>query len=179
MGLDVSNPAPLHVALVALGSNLGDREEAIRGAIRALERDGTWVVEAVSSLYASDPLDAAGGEFRNAVARVRTALSPGALLEAAKAAERAAGRTGTGHDARPLDIDLLYVDDSRTRGEALSLPHPRRWGRSFVVVPLAEVCGAMEDPETGRPIAAECAERAAAARPDLRKVAGPDWYRAG
>lgn len=177
MGPDVSNAAQEHVALVALGSNQGDREGAIRAGLLALIREGSGKVEAVSGLYASAPLDAAGGEFLNAAARIRTALDARELLASAKAAERAAGRTGTGHDARPLDIDLLYVDDARIQGETLTLPHPRRWERAFVVEPLAEVCGAMRDPEDGRRIADLAREARATARPEVRRVAGAEWFR--
>jgi len=176
MGLDVSIKGLPRVALLGLGSNLGDREGELRGGLRRLEARGTVRVEAVSGLYASEPLEAEGGEFLNAVARVRTVLPADDLLALAKSVERDAGRTGTGHDARPLDIDLLYVDDDRVRGEALELPHPRRWGRAFVVAPLAEVCAALRDPETGRTIADEARRHRAAARPAVARVAGPEWF---
>jgi 2-amino-4-hydroxy-6-hydroxymethyldihydropteridine diphosphokinase len=178
MAPTLSNDGAPRPALLALGSNVGQRAQNLRRGLAALEARGVVRVEAVSSLYASDPVDCAGGEFRNAAARVRLIVPARDLLAAIAEVERAAGRTGSGHDARPLDIDLLYDDDRRVREPGVEVPHPRRLERPFVLVPLGEVCAGLRDPVTGRSVAQEVAARAPAAGA-VRRVAGPEWWTEG
>ena len=159
--------------VLAIGTNLGDRAGHLRAGLARLEAAGSIRVVRTSSLYATDPVDAAGGEFLNAAVAATTDLAPEALLDAVKAAERAEGRQGTGHDARPLDVDIVYYGDRVLAGTRLTVPHPRRLARAFVMVPAAEVDGDRLDPEAG------CTLREAAARLDasgVRKVEGPGWY---
>jgi len=168
-------PAPKSTeALLALGSNLGDRLRNLREGLARLAGTGRIRIVACSSLYASDPVGAAGGEFYNAVIRVRTDADPRTLLDLAKQAEHAAGRTGSGHDARPLDVDILYFGDAVVSDAELAIPHPRRLERPFVRIPLAKVCGSDADPATGRPIATEISVRAHDEE-GIRLVAGPEW----
>ncbi len=171
---DVSN-GPAHEAFLALGSNLGDRIANLKGGMARLESAGVLRVEAASSLFASDPEHCEGGEFLNAVVRVRTTLEPLALLDAAKAAEREAGRLGIGRDARPLDIDILYFDDLVAATPQLTIPHVQRLERCFVVTPLAEVCGDRIDPVTRRPIYVEVGSRLLPSLARVRCVAGSEW----
>lgn len=165
----------IRTVLLGLGSNVEPRKAYLQAGIQALTRDHDIVLEAVSALYRSDPVDAKGGEFLNAVARLRTRLSPGEVLNRAKAVERALGRTGSAHDARPLDLDLLYFGEVRCRGERLSLPHPRLRKRPFVRLPLLEVCDDLRDPETGRTIREEMAVYAEGDRRLVNWVQGPEW----
>jgi len=171
---DVSNSAA-HEAFLALGSNLGDRLANLKDGIWHLERLGAVKVLSVSSLYASQPEACEGGEFLNAVVRVHTSLPPHGLLEAAKIAERTAGRCGVSRDARPLDIDILYYDDVVASSPVLTIPHARRLERPFVITPLAEVCGDKIDPETGRAIYVEVGSRLIPSLARVRCVAGADW----
>jgi 2-amino-4-hydroxy-6-hydroxymethyldihydropteridine diphosphokinase len=70
------------------------------------------------------------------------------LLSAAKAVERELGREAGGrrHGPRPIDIDVLLLDDLEYRSERLSLPHPEVTSRRFVLEPLLEL-----DPELALP----------------------------
>ena len=163
------------VSLLALGSNLGDRRERLREGVRRLAAAGDLVVEAASSLYASAPVAAAGGEFLNAVIRVRTTLSAIDVLVRVKAIERAMGRTGSQGDARPLDVDVLYFGNDVLPGPDLVVPHPRRMQRPFVLVPLAEVCGDLPEPGTGMRVIDAVSARAAAGRGQVSRVEGPGW----
>jgi 2-amino-4-hydroxy-6-hydroxymethyldihydropteridine diphosphokinase len=127
-------------AFVGLGSNLGDRRAHLASAFAALSvLPGTQLL-ARSSIYESAPLDAGGGDYLNAVARLRTTLAPLDLLHALQAIEVRAGRQRPYPNApRSLDLDLLLYGKVVLAGDALVLPHPRLQERAFVVMPLLEV----------------------------------------
>lgn len=134
-------PAPAEAqAYVGLGANLGDARAAVRQALQALaELPRTRLLRA-SSLYRSAPVDAGGPDYINAVAELRTALSPQELLAALLRLEQAAGRQRPYPNApRTLDLDLLLYDELRLDEPRLTLPHPRMGHRAFVLLPLAEI----------------------------------------
>jgi 2-amino-4-hydroxy-6-hydroxymethyldihydropteridine diphosphokinase len=130
------------VAHLGLGSNVGDRKGHLRAALAALGKRGVEV-EAVSSLYETAPVGEVldQPDFLNAVARVRTRLGPIELLDLCKAIEVERGRAtgGPRHGPRPLDIDLLLLDDLELVTDRLRLPHPEVATRRFVLEPLLEL----------------------------------------
>jgi 2-amino-4-hydroxy-6-hydroxymethyldihydropteridine diphosphokinase len=134
---------------LGLGSNVGDREAHLRGAVESLREHGVSV-EAVSSLYETEPVGEITDQpdFLNAVVRVRTALEPEALLDISKAIEAEHGRVfgGPRHGPRPIDIDLLLLGEIEMSTERLTLPHPEITSRRFVLLPLLEL-----DPELQLP----------------------------
>ena len=134
---------------LGLGSNVGDREEHLRAALRLLPEHGVQV-EAVSSLYETEPVGEIldQPDFLNAAARIRTALEPEQLLDACKAIEIEQGRmfAGPRHGPRPLDLDLLLLGDVELDGERLRLPHREVTSRRFVLAPLLEL-----DPDLALP----------------------------
>ena len=131
------------LAWIALGGNLGDACQSVQQAIAALESLPQTRLEAASSLYRTAPVDATGPDFINAVARLRTTLSPLALLHAVQGLEQQAGRERSYRNApRTLDLDVLLYSGVSQETAELELPHPRMTQRAFVLVPLAEI-----DPE--------------------------------
>ena len=134
---------------LGLGSNVGDREEHLRAALRLLPEHGVQV-EAVSSLYETEPVGEIldQPDFLNAAARIRTALEPEQLLDACKAIEIEQGRmfAGPRHGPRPLDVDVLLLGDVEMDGERLRLPHREVTSRRFVLAPLLEL-----DPDLALP----------------------------
>ncbi len=143
-------PAPLSTpvpAWVALGANLGDAEDTVRRALRALDELPHTRLAAKSSLYRTAPVDATGPDFINAVAEIRTRLEPMELLAALQAIELAEGRERPWRNApRTLDLDLLLYADQTLDTSVLTVPHPRMNERAFVLVPLAEVAPQRVDP---------------------------------
>ena len=127
---------------LGLGSNLGDREAHLRGALELLRRKGIDV-EAVSSTYETEPVGEVldQPDFLNAAVRIATELEPLELLDLCKAIEAEHGRMfgSTRHGPRPLDLDLLMLGDIELRSERLTLPHPEVTTRRFVLEPLLEL----------------------------------------
>lgn len=150
---------PEVTAFVALGANLGDAAQALRGALKALsETPGVCVVRA-SSLYRTAPVDSSGPDYINAVAEVSTFLTAPALLDALQAIEQQAGRERPYRNApRTLDLDVLLFGGARIDSPRLTVPHPRMWERAFVLVPLVEIASGLVSGEAlgavqGQPIA--------------------------
>jgi 2-amino-4-hydroxy-6-hydroxymethyldihydropteridine diphosphokinase len=87
-------------------------------------------------------------DFLNACLRIETALGPEQLLEVCKAVERKLGRVpgGARHGPRPIDVDVLLLDDMRWSSERLRLPHPEVTSRRFVLEPLLELDGGLRLP---------------------------------
>jgi 2-amino-4-hydroxy-6-hydroxymethyldihydropteridine diphosphokinase len=107
-------------------------------------------VLASSSVYETEPVGLVldQREFYNACLRVETGHGPEELLDACKAVERVLGRApgGQRHGPRPIDVDVLLLDDERFDSDRLTLPHPEVTSRRFVLVPLLEL-----DPELTLP----------------------------
>jgi 2-amino-4-hydroxy-6-hydroxymethyldihydropteridine diphosphokinase len=126
---------------IAMGSNLGNPAGQVRKAYAALATLSETRPAALSSLYLSAPVAAAGPDFINAVAAVDTRLPAPTLLRALLDIEHRHGRDRTYRNApRTLDLDLLLYDGLICRGSGLTLPHPRMHQRAFVLLPLLEIC---------------------------------------
>jgi 2-amino-4-hydroxy-6-hydroxymethyldihydropteridine diphosphokinase len=127
-------------AFVGLGANLGEAQQALASALRALGKIQDTELIRSSRIYLSAPVDAGGPDYFNAVAELRTRLTAPGLLRALQAIEQAAGRERPYRNApRTLDLDLLLYGDGRIASVALTVPHPRMRERAFVLLPLAEL----------------------------------------
>lgn len=131
-------------AVIAFGSNLGDRAGHLHRAIEALGLlPGTRVV-AVSSFIETEPVDVPPAyqslRFLNGALIVETALAPEALLAELNRLEAESGRIRAERNGpRPLDLDIILYEGVRRESEHLTLPHPRAHLRDFVLRPLAEL----------------------------------------
>lgn len=138
-------------AVIALGSNLGDRRAAIGFAVDRLSHILSDL--SLSSVIETDP-EGEGLQdqplFLNAVAVGATDLSPRELLEALMAIEQDYGRERPYRGAaRTLDLDLVLLGDEVVNEVDLHVPHPRFRERFFVLGPLAEIAADLRDPITG------------------------------
>jgi 2-amino-4-hydroxy-6-hydroxymethyldihydropteridine diphosphokinase len=141
---------PIRRAVLAIGSNLGDRVFNLQGAVDALgDTPEVWLT-GVSPVYETEPVDAPEGseDFLNAVIMIDTTLSAPTLLDRALAIESAYGRErgGVPNAPRTLDVDLIVVGDRRADDDHLVLPHPRAAERAFVLAPWHDL-----DPEAEIP----------------------------
>jgi len=141
---------PRAEAFVGLGANLGDARATLTQALAELAAlPGVDSLQA-SPLYRTQPVDAQGPDFINAVARLRTTLSPLALLAGLQAIEAANGRERPYRNApRTLDLDLLLYGEQVIGLPALAVPHPRMHLRAFVLAPLADLAPGLLIPGRG------------------------------
>jgi 2-amino-4-hydroxy-6-hydroxymethyldihydropteridine pyrophosphokinase len=143
-------------AVVAVGSNLGDRTATFQGAVRALAEAEGVEVTAISTPVESvavrlDGEDPEAPAYLNAVVLVRTALPPRRLLALLHEIEDAYGRERTERwGDRTLDLDLIDYAGMTSESDDLTLPHPRAHERAFVLGPWAEVAPDAVLPGRGR-----------------------------
>ena len=136
---------PIRQAVLAIGSNLGDRFGRLQGGVSSLGDTPEVTVVAISSVYETEAVGgpADSGKFLNAVVLIDTTLTVHTLLDRAMAIEDAFGRERSETGApRTLDVDLIVVGDRVANDDQLILPHPRAHERGFVLVPWLEI-----DPE--------------------------------
>ncbi len=136
-------------AVIALGSNLGDRQRNIEQAIETLDSHPSITLLKRSSIFDTEP---EGGlpqpRFLNGVVLIETQLSPWQLLDVLHEIEKAGGRTRTGsNEPRTIDLDLLFYSDKVIHQEGLVVPHPRAHERRFVLEPLAQIAPDWVHPE--------------------------------
>ena len=147
------------IAFIGLGANLGDAQRALQEALRGIARLPATDLVRSSRVYRSEPVDAGGPDYFNAVAEVRTGLGAPELLAGLQALEQAAGRERPWRNApRTLDLDLLLYGDARIESATLTVPHPRMRERAFVLLPLQELA---PDRVSARDLAAVAGQRIA------------------
>ena len=128
------------IVFLGLGSNLGDRQKNIQNAVRLLQTP-YFVVDKISKIIETEPVGFLDqGKFLNVVLKGTTQLSPVDLLLHTQSIEKKLGRTKTiSNGPRTIDIDILLYDHEKISTPQLTIPHPRMWGRDFVLGPLKEI----------------------------------------
>lgn len=137
---------------IALGSNLGDREQNLQDAIAAL---APYVHNVrISSFHDTAPVGVGPQpRYLNGALVGETELDAHALLERMLEIEASLGRERPFPGApRTVDLDLILYDGFVEESTDLRLPHPRFRERRFVLQPLAEIAPDWKDPLTGRTV---------------------------
>lgn len=135
----------MYTYMLSMGSNVGDRCGYIEKAVKALEENPHMQSIQVSSLIETPPWgNTKQGAFINAAAMVKTDLEPEDFLRSLQAIELANGRERVIHwGPRTLDLDIIWCQEDGQpvfwKSEALCLPHPYFWERTFVLAPMAEL----------------------------------------
>lgn len=132
------------LAIIALGSNLGDSQKTLADAVARLQSFSDEPL-VKSSPWQTSPVDCPPGspKFLNAVVGFipRKAETPESLHAKLQALEKEFGRRPKQvlNEARPLDLDLVAFGDEVRSSPELTLPHPRAHERRFVLQPLSEI----------------------------------------
>lgn len=129
------------VCYIGIGSNLGNRNANIEEAISRLRKMQGVKVDKVSRIYQTRPIGGPlQGKFLNGAIRLRTILKPFTLLKRLKKIEEDLGRRKTvKYGPRSVDLDILLYEDLVINKDKLRIPHPRMFGREFVLKPLSEI----------------------------------------
>ena len=157
------------VAHLGLGTNLGNRTENLREAIRLLSTESGLRLLRGSRVYETEPWGVANQpQFLNFVAEIATTLDPEVLLGVCQGVEQRLGRLpGPRWGPRQKDVDILLFGSLIVKLPHLEIPHPRLHLRAFALVPLAELVPGAFHPTLGRTMRdlAETAEDRAGVKP--------------
>ena len=130
-----------HTAYIALGSNMGDKEQYLNQAIQSLNETPCCEVTKVSSFLVTEPYGVTDQDnFLNACLELRTLLTPRELLDELHRIEQEAGRERIIHwGPRTLDLDIIFYDDLIIEEKDFCIPHVEMHKRDFVLRPLSEI----------------------------------------
>lgn len=130
------------VSYLGIGSNLGNRRENIKSALRRINRlKGTKIIQ-TSKIIETDPVGGPKNQpkFLNAALKIKTGLSALDLLKELKHIEKKIGRVkAVRYGPRAIDLDILFYDNKVVRRKGLKIPHPKVFQRGFVLRPLQEI----------------------------------------
>lgn len=125
--------------VIALGSNLGERELHIQDALAQMS--SFLRIERVSSFIETRPVGGPPqGNYLNGVAICECEIDPELLLARLMEVEARLGRVRDEvNGPRTIDLDIISIDDLVIESHNLTLPHPRAHLRDFVLKPWLEV----------------------------------------
>ena len=129
------------IVYLGLGSNLGDRKNYIKQALRELKRNRIKIIKR-STIIETDPVGGPPnqGKFLNAVLKAATDFSPKRLLSTVKSIEKKIGRKKAAkYGPRVIDIDILLYGQKKVTSPGLTIPHPEMFKRDFVMRPLKQI----------------------------------------
>ena len=134
---------------LSLGSNLGNRQEALQAAVEKLSRPDFRIAK-ISNVYETAPVDfLKQPDYLNIALEAQTVLFPMRLLQRIQKVEQEMGRKRlVPKGPRAIDIDILFHGPFVMNTAKLQIPHPRIGERRFVLVPLAEIAPDLRHPVT-------------------------------
>ncbi|KRG12866.1 2-amino-4-hydroxy-6-hydroxymethyldihydropteridine diphosphokinase [Lederbergia galactosidilytica] len=143
-----------NVAFISLGSNMGNRLEYLKQAIKRLSHCSEVQIEKLSSIYETEPIGFTDqDQFLNMVIKISTSLSPHQLLTLCLDVEREIGRIREFKwGPRVIDLDILLYNKENIMMEDLQIPHPRMNERAFVLIPLMEIDSMLFLPSSNAPL---------------------------
>lgn len=133
------------LAFVALGSNIGDRQQHLADALRRIGEIPDVAIIARSSVDETEPLGpVAQDRYLNQMIALRTTLSPPELLVALHQVERSGGRVRTVRwGPRTIDLDIVKYARTTWNSSELQVPHTEIDNRDFWQRELAELAEAL------------------------------------
>ncbi len=160
-------------ALIAIGSNVGDRCSYLKQAVDNIQSLGD--VKQVAPLYETSAYGLTDQpDFLNSVILLRTSVKPKTLLHKLKSIEVTVGRKERIRwGPREIDLDIIFYDDKILRTVDLSIPHPDFQNRRFVLEPLADIAPEWKSPIDGKTVLEllnNCADKT------IIELVEKDWY---
>lgn len=145
---------PQYNVYLSLGSNMGNRFEYLQTAINLLFEEVGSVIK-ISSVYETPAMGFDGDPFLNCAVWLQTDLIPNKILKLILEIEKRIGRNrkaSKGYSSRPIDIDIVFIDNLIIATEKLSVPHPEMEKRRFVLQPLLDLNSELVHPISGTEI---------------------------
>lgn len=141
-----------HVAYVAFGSNMGEKEKYIENALEGIRNTELCRIRRVSTIIRTEPYGGVAQDvFLNGVLKVETLLTVHELLARLHELEQEAGRERLIHwGPRTLDLDIIFYDDDIIEEEEICVPHVDMQNREFVLAPMAEIAPYKRHPVYGK-----------------------------
>ena len=173
----MSKKQPSYEIYLGLGSNLGNRLDNLRTAVKNLENHHVYP-KLFSSLYETPPWGYSDQpDFLNATISATTHLNADEILTTVKLIESHMGRTKNNMrwQERLIDIDILLIQEQVINSPDLQVPHSYLHERSFVLVPLAEISPTIIHPKIGLRIESLRDLRPLTERRSILKISDPDW----
>lgn len=138
------------VCYLGLGGNLGHPLALFDEVVEYFRQHPSVAGAKESPRYESAPVDATGPNYVNSVLELQWQGTADALLQACLGLEAQLGRIRTTRNApRPIDVDVLLVDQQIVNTGSLTVPHPRMHVRRFVLEPLLQLNPSVEIPGKG------------------------------
>ncbi|MDI7743840.1 2-amino-4-hydroxy-6-hydroxymethyldihydropteridine diphosphokinase [Lysinibacillus fusiformis] len=131
---------------LSLGTNIGQREENLKLAVRLLQEKPNVTVQSISSIYETAPVGYLDQpSFLNIALYIETSLPAMDVLTICQSVENELGRVrDIRWGPRIIDLDILLFNNDNIEVENLIVPHPRMFERAFVLVPLLEIAASIE-----------------------------------
>ena len=139
---------------------MGNRFEHLQNAVNAIFEEIGHILK-ISSVYETAAMGFEGSDFLNCVLRVESSLPPAEILKGILRIEKRLGRNRKKtkeYTSRPIDIDILFVDDLVKDSVKLTIPHPEIPNRRFVIQPMVEVNAQFHHPVSNKNMAELLAE---------------------
>ncbi len=135
--------------ILLFGGNQNNVVDSINNAKQLLSKQiGNPIAQ--SAFYESAPWGfEASQNFINQVVEFHSSIEPIDLLNFTQSIEKELGRkekAGTNYESRPIDIDILFIDDFQINSERLTVPHPKLHERRFTLLPLMDHWSSMNHP---------------------------------
>ena len=152
--VSVSIEREWHDVIIALGSNMGDREGYLNGAVEKLNAVRGCRVKKVSDFIETPPYGVTDqADFLNGCLEMETLMYPHELLDELHRIEKEAGRERIIRwGPRTLDLDIIFYDDMILRDDDLCIPHVEMHKREFVLKPLCGIAPYKRHPVTGKTV---------------------------
>ncbi len=130
----------MNSAVLLLGTNIGNRSEALRIASQLIVKDAGPIVRK-SPIYETAPWgNTDQAPFLNQAMEIETELFAAKLLKTLLQIEKEMGRLRLQKwEPRLIDIDILFYNSDIIKEADLTIPHPLLQERRFALVPLAEM----------------------------------------
>ncbi len=152
--VSVSIEREWHDVIIALGSNMGDREGYLNGAVEKLNAVRGCRVKKVSDFIETPPYGVTDqADFLNGCLEMETLMYPHELLDELHRIEKEAGRERIVRwGPRTLDLDIIFYDDMILQDDDLCIPHVEMHKREFVLKPLCGIAPYKRHPVTGKTV---------------------------